>query len=73
MQIDVHSTECPVSVLRRSPQAVELVEQFAQSRNIKAAYGNPSQWPGAFFDAQAILKTQEQIDEAAVQRALHSS
>jgi hypothetical protein len=69
---EVTTDECPKSVLLRNPEAAELIQIFRQSQSAPMALGPASRWPAAFYDAMAILKTQQEIDRRAYQRAVHS-
>ena len=58
----------------REPKADELVRLFAQADIVgPAALGEPSRWPGAFYDAFGILKSQKELDERAQERAIHKA
>ena len=70
----VASKECPVSALHFDPEAVEMVRQFSQARTVKGSpFGGTDRWPGAFYDAWALLLSQESRDKSAVQQAVRKA
>jgi len=70
----VRSAECPKSVMLRNPQASELVQIFDQAQAVgEQAFGSADRWPGAFYDAVGILKSQKERDESAQERAIHKA
>jgi hypothetical protein len=69
--LSVESSECPVSLLSKSPELRSLVLLDAKNRQAQRATGatmfgpDSGRWPAVWFDAVSALQSARDEEEAA--------